>query len=153
MAEEFHLNGNGGAAVGGEDDQETINSAYKAIKDLKRNDGQLVTLTKQEMGLLHKLLQAATEEYREQAMWRMVDFLDDDEALNHVSAYYEASELGMDTKFNVAFMFALCSVSRKGARNNLMAQIFDTLSHQKYTANLPKEKSGNYVNPRSPIGS
>ena len=131
--------------------QEQLNAAMLQLKNLTRADGALVQLTKQDLGLLRTILSASTEEFKEQLMWRMADFVDEDEALDHVAAYYEAKELGMDTGFNVAFMFALCSANRKYNRTNLMAQIFDTLSHQKITSNAPRYKNAGNTNPRSPL--
>lgn len=130
--------------------QEQLETAYVNLKDVAR-PGAMLQFGKQELGLLHTILRASTEEYKELAMWRMCDFIDEDEAQDHVAAYYEAKELGMDTSFNVAFMFALCSVNRKGNRSNLIAQLTDTLQHGKWAASNTKDRSHNGVNPRSPL--
>ena len=133
--------------------QEQLQTACKKLGDLTRSDGSLVSLTKQDLSLLQWMLRATSEEYREQSMWRMCDFCDEDEALDHVAAYYEAKDLGMDTSFNVAFMFALTSANRKGLRTNLMALISDTLQHGKWVSAQPKGKDHGYTNPRSPLSS
>ena len=93
--------------------QEQLNSAYKKLTDLAGGGTSMVTLTKQDLSLMKQILTAASEEYKEQIMWRMCDFIDEDEALDHVAAYFEAKDLGMDTGFNVAFMFALVSANRR----------------------------------------
>lgn len=137
-----------------QESQEQLTAVFKKLSDLKRGDGSLVTLGKQELSLLQKMLSTGTEEYREQQMWRMGSFMDEDEALDHVAAFYEAKDLGMDTSFNVAYMFALCSVNRKGNfANNLLAILTDTLQHGKW-ANAPegKKQHGN-SNPRSPLSN
>lgn len=130
--------------------QEQLEGAFKKLSELTRRDGSLVTLTKQDLSLLQQMLRGVTEEYREQSMWRMCDFCDENEALDHVAAYYEAKDLGMDTTFNVAFMFALCSANRKGFKNNVIAVISDTLQHGKWVGTKQKGKDG-YVSPRSPL--
>lgn len=132
--------------------QEQLNVAYKKLSELSRGNGSLVTMSKQELSLLQKMLSTGTEDYRESQMWRMCSFLDEEEALDHIAAYYEAKELGMDTTFNVSFAFALCSANRKGNfANNLMSLLTDTLQNGKWAnAEKGKRKDGNY-NPRSPL--
>jgi len=80
----------------------------------------------------------------------MCSFLDDDEAKDHVAAYYEAKDLGMDTSFNVAYAFALCSANRKAGWNNLIGNLLDTMQHGKW-AQAPQGKVKNGANPRSPL--
>lgn len=135
-----------------EESQEQLQTALLKLDSLHRGDGSVVTMTKAELGLLQTILRSTTEAYKEQMMWRMLDFMDEDEALDHVAAYYEAKELGMDTSFNVTFVFALCSVNRKGNRSNLLAMILDALQHGKW-AQPAKGKSNGYQNPRSPLSS
>jgi len=137
-----------------EESQEQLQAVYKTLKELKGPNGQLVSMGKQDLALLKQILSANTEEYREQMFWRMVSFVDEDEAHNHVAAFYEAQELGMDTKFNVAYLFAMCSVNRKGNfTSNLITQLTDTMQMAKHA--YPPNKKGNYGNgnPRSPIGN
>lgn len=137
-----------------EESPEQLEAVYKKLKDLKGPDGQLVTLGKQELSVVQKILSTATEKYREEQMWRMCDFTDDEEALDHVAAYYEARDLGMDTSFNVAYAFALCSTNRKGGfRNNLLANILDTLQHGKWASSYQKKDKYGSTKPRSPIGN
>lgn len=149
---EFRLNPNGHEDVE-EETQEQLDTAFKTLSSLRREDGSLVTLTKQDMSLLKAVLLTSTEKYREQQMWRMVDFLDDDEAMDHVAAYYEAKELGMGTDFNVAYMFALCSANRKTNKSNLIAQILDTVQHGKWVDNNKGKKQYDRSNTGSPIGN
>jgi|SRR3989304_7232906 len=150
-------NGNGhieeeGVAVVGEESQEQLESAYKKLGDLTRG-GSPLRFTRQELGLLHRMM-TAPEEFREEQVFLLCDFLDENEALDHVAAFYEAKELGMDTGFNVAFMFALAASNRKMGRTNRIAAILDAMSHQKFTSNVSgKGKGAQYVNPRSPLSS
>lgn len=130
--------------------QEQFDTALKNLKGLTKPDGQLVSISKQDLSLLKQILTAASEEYKEQIMWRMCDFLDEEEALDHVAAYYEAKDLGMDTGFNVAFMFALVSANRQTTHTNLMAQLIDAVQHGKWAQTFTKGK-GNGHNPRSPL--
>ncbi len=148
---EFKLGGNG-AKPEEEETPEQLTSAYKRLSDLvgKGQDGSLVTLGKQELSLLQKILSTGTEEFREQQFWRMCSFLDDDEAKDHVAAFYEAQDLGMDTGFNVAYAFALCSVNRKINWTNLLGNLLDTMQHGKW-AQAPQGKGKNAANPRSPL--
>lgn len=135
-----------------EESQEQLQGALKKLQSLTLPDGSVVSMSKQELSLLQRILQAATEEYKEQSMWRMCSFIDTNEALDHVAAFYEAKELGMDTSFNVAFMFSLCSVNDKGTRSNLMAQLLDTLQHGKWAPGSMKGgKQSGSTNPRSPL--
>jgi len=131
--------------------QEELNSAYIKLSQLKRQDG-IITMSRQELSLLQKILSTGTEEFRAEQMWRMCSFLDQEEALDHIAAYYEAKELGMDTGFNVAYAFALCSANRKGNfNNNLIAMLSETLQHGKW-ANAQRIKTNDSGrSPRSPL--
>lgn len=133
-----------------EETQEQLDSAYKKLTDLAGGGTSMVTMTKQDLSLMKQILTAASEEYKEQIMWRMCDFVDEDEALDHVAAYYEAKDLGMDTGFNVAFVFSLVSANRKTNKSNLIAQILDAMQHGKWIPNF-KKGQGNGHNPRSPL--
>lgn len=132
-----------------EESPEQIKAVLKNLSDLKREDGSLVRLTPQQLSLLQKMLTAPEEHKREQ-VFLICDFLDEEEALDHVAAYYEALDLGMDAGFNVAFMFALAASNRKGDKTNRVAMLLDALQHVKYTANTVGQKHGDR-NPRSPI--
>lgn len=132
-----------------EETQEQLDTAFKRLSDLTKGDASMVTMSKQDMSLMKQILTAASEEYKEQIMWRMCDFVDEDEALDQVAAYYEAKDLGMDTDFNVAFIFALVSANRKTNKTNLMSQILDTLQHAKFAPNMKGKSNGH--NPRSPL--
>lgn len=139
-----------------EETQEQLDVAYKKLTDLvgqgTDGTGALVTFGKQELSLLQKILSTGTEEFREQQFWRMCSFIDEDEAKDHVAAFYEAKDLGMDTSFNVAYAFALCSANRKQSfSNNLLANILDSLQHAKWaTANQGKVKN-NGSSSRNPL--
>ena len=132
--------------------QEQLETAAKRLKDLVSGEGSsMVTMGKQDMALMKQILTAASEEYKEQIMWRMCDFIDEDEALDHVAAYYEAKDLGMDTDFNVAYMFALVSANRKTSKTNLMSQILDALQHAKFAPSFKKNGGNNGHGTRSPL--
>ena len=132
------------------EDQEQLNTAYKRLSELGSGDASMVTMSKQDLSLMKQILTAASEEYKEQIMWRMCDFIDEDEALDHVAAYYEAKDLGMDTSFNVAFMFALVSANRRTTHSNLIGQLIDAVQHGKWAPNVTKGK-GNGYSSRSPL--
>lgn len=137
-----------------EESQEQLQAVHKRLTELKGPDGQLVTLGKQELSLLKQILAANSDKYNEQMMWRLCSFMDDNEAFDHVAAFYEAKETGLDTGFNVAFAFALCSVNRKGNfANNLIGAMTDTLQMGKHAWTPNKKGNNGNSNPRSPIGN
>jgi hypothetical protein len=130
--------------------QEQLQTAFKNLSELADGGASMVTMSKQDLSLMKQILTAVSEEYKEQIMWRMCDFVDEDEALDHVAAYFEAKDLGMDTDFNVAFMFALVSANRKTNKSNLISQILDAMQHGKWTPYFKKGQSNGH-NPRSPL--
>lgn len=134
-----------------EETQEQLNTAYKNLLELGDGKTSMVTMSKQDLSLMKQILTAASEEYKEQIMWRMCDFIDEDEALDHVAAYYEAKELGLDTGFNVAFMFALVSTNRKTSKSNLIALILDTVQHGKWAPRITKGRANGNITARSPL--
>jgi len=150
MAKELELETGPDGHEPEEETQEQLDTAYKKLRDLAGGGTSMVTMTKQDLSLMKQILTTTSEEYKEQMMWRMCDFLDEDEALNHVAAFYEAKDLGMDTGFNVAFMFALVSANRKTNKTNLISQILDTMQHSKWIPSF-KKGQGNGHNPRSPL--
>jgi len=134
-----------------EETQEDIEIAWQKLSAMKRGDNTLVTFGKQELSLMQKILSTGSESYREEQIWRMCDFVDEDETLDHVAAYYEAKELGMDTSFNIAYAFALVSANRKGSKTNLISMLTDTLQHGKWATNPQGSKKSNDTNSRSPL--
>ena len=150
MDTEIETGGNGHLTP--EETGEQLEHAAAILSAEELADGSVTSITKQELSLLQKMLSTATERYREETIFRMGSFLDEEEALDHVAAYYEAKELGMDTSFNVAYMFALCSANRKGAfANNLLSLLTGTLKDSKFPT--PQKGKTDYVakNPRSPL--
>lgn len=142
-------NGNGNGHV--PESEEQLDGVLKRLQNIKRGDGAVVSMTKQELGLLQTILRSASESYREETFWRIVDFMDSDEAFDHVAAFYEAKDLGMDTTFNVSLVFALCSVNHKGGHNNLYSLVMDTMQFGQHArANQPRGKDAS-KNPRSPL--
>ena len=135
-----------------EESQEQLQTVYKKLSELGGDGASMVTMSKQDLSLMKQILTSASEEYKEQTMWRMCDFLDEDEALDHVAAYFEAKDLGMETEFNVAFIFALVSANRKTNKSNLISQILDTVQHGKWAPNFKKGKSDGNYSSRSPLG-
>jgi hypothetical protein len=146
-------NGNGTVAeLEQTESPEQIQGLYAKLSELKRGDGSLVTLSKQDMSLMQKILTTGNEAYKDEQFWRMCSFLDEDEAKDHVDAFYEAKDLGMDTGFNVSYAFALVATNRKTAMTNLIAQLTDTLQHGKWAGAAQQGNKGQgHGNSRSPI--
>lgn len=135
-----------------EESQEQLQAVYKKLSDLKREDGVLVTLTKQDLSLLKTLIHAPEREDDFIRIALICDFLDEDEANRELEAFYEAQRLGMDTNYNIAHALSRAAVNRKGGHtSSRVAMLLDTMSHQKFTTNQPRQKYGNYTNPRSPL--
>ena len=131
--------------------QDELDVSYKKLSDLMGNEGtSMVTMSKQDMSLMKQILTAASEEFKEQMLWRMCDFIDEDEALENVNAYYESKDIGMDTGYNIAYTFSLTSAHRRTAGTNLISQMLGALQMSKWS---PSSKKGNDNghNPRSPI--
>jgi hypothetical protein len=147
----FHLNGQDGAV--GTETEEELSTVHKTLQQLKGADGVLVSLTKQDLGLLKQMLhspEAAGDDFTRIVL--ICDFLDDDEANNELDAFWEAKRLGMDTNYNVDHALSRAAINRRGAhRNSRVAALMDTMSHQKYTSNTPKGGGGGSQNPRSPL--
>lgn len=136
-----------------EETQDELDNAVKTLQSLKGPDGQMLKMGKVELSLLQKMLSTATEEFREEQIFRMMDFMNEDEAADHVAAYYEAKDLGMDTSFNVANMFALCSVNRRGSfSHNLIAILTETLQYGKWPTSQRNGKNGS-SGKGSPLGN
>lgn len=151
--EELKFSNNGHETYEEEESPEQLQEVAKRLSELTR-PGNMITMGKQELSLLQKILSTASEQYREEQIWRLMSFMDEEEAYKHVAAYYEARDLGMDTSFNVAYAFALVSVNRKGAfNNNLLASLMDTLQHGKWANQYAKGRTYGTTNPRSPIGN
>ncbi len=146
------MNGNGSAEIElTGDDQADLKGLKDRFDNIAEGQGAAIKLSRAELGLLHKMI-TAPEEWRKEQVFLMADFLDEDEALDHVAAYYEALDLGMDTGFNVAFIFALAACSRKMVKNNRVALLLDSMQHVKYTANVPKDyQGGGPVKHNSPL--
>ena len=123
--------------------QTQIDESMKKLKSLTGSDGQLVTLGVQELSLMHKMLSTGSETYKELEWWRMCDFEDTDESLDHLAAYFEAKRLHMDMDLNVSYAFAMSSVNRRGHQTNLLGAILDTLQHGKWASSpQPKREGG-----------
>lgn len=148
---EFHLGNNGHGDTEDLETQDELNLAYKKLSELKRGDGIITGLNKQDIGLLKQLLHTPDKDADFTAIVLICDFLSDEEADKELNAFYEAKRLGMDTQFNIDHALSRVAVNRKGShRTSRAALIMDTISHQKYTTNTPGVKS-NGNNPRSPL--
>jgi hypothetical protein len=148
------IGGNGTGTLEAEPEtQEQLDTIGRRLSELKRADGSVVHFTKQELTLLKQILSTGTEKFREETIWRMCSFMDKEEAHFAVSAYYEAVETYMDTSFNIAMVFAQCSINSKGNfTNNLISFLGGTLQNGKWPQ---EQRDKNYAskNPRSPISS
>jgi hypothetical protein len=150
---EFKLNGHNGSDAADLETTEELNTAYKKLSELKGTDGVLVSLTKQDLGLLKQFVHAPDRSDDFIRIVQICDFLDEDEANNELDAFYEAVRLGMSTEYNVAHALSRASINRKGShQNSRVAAILDTMSHQKFTSNQPAGKGGGGSgNSRSPL--
>ena len=150
-ATEYHLGDNGHKDVE-EESQDQLNTAAKNLQSLVRGDGSVTSMGKVELSLLQKMLTPLSDELKDVLFFRMCDFIDDEEAVDHVNAYYEAKDTGMDTSFNVALMFALCSANRRGGfQSNLIGVLTDTLQHAKWANTQKRTKEYDNYKSRSPI--
>lgn len=148
---EFHLDGNGHGDIEVTETMEELKAATLRVDKL-RDDGVLVSMGKQELSLLQKML-TAPESAKDMQVFLIADFMDEDEAHDHVAAYFEAKELGMDTDLNIAYIFAMCSTNRKGSKTNRVAMLLDALQHVKYTTNTQQDKKGDGYKSRSPLSA
>lgn len=130
--------------------QEQLDAVMLKVKDIKREG--ILTIPHESLSLMQAMLYATIEEYKNQQWWRMCDFQDEEEAADHIAAFYEAKELGMDTTFNVAYAFSLCSVNRKSSfMSNLISVLNDTLQHGKWA--MAQNKKGSNGNKGGPLSS
>lgn len=129
-------------------------TARAKVEEMRGGEGNAITnVVQSELGLLKMIISAAAmDKLQDHLFWRMSSFLDENEALDHVAAYWEAKDLGMDTAFNLDYIFALCSANRKIGRTNLTAAILDSISSFRYTSNQPKDdKKGTGVRSTGPL--
>lgn len=121
-------------------ENEQEQSARDRVEKWRSENPAISNLGMTELSLLKQMI-TAPEEWRKEQVFLICDFMDHDEAYDHVAAYYEAKDLGMDTGYNIAYMFACAASSEKFARNNRITQLLDSLSHFRYTTNTPKEEA------------
>jgi len=135
-----------------EEEEARVKTARDKVEEWQKNDSQIASLSGVELSLLRQML-TVPEEYRRQQIFLISEFMDQEEALDHVAAYYEALELGMDTGFNVAYMMALAATNRReNARSNRVAAILASLSSFRYTTNTPKDEKKRANSPeRGPL--
>jgi len=132
-----------------DESQEQLDNVFKKLSALGDGETSLASMSKQDLSLMKQIL-SASEEHRKEAIWRMCDFVDADEALDHVAAYYEAYELGMDIGFNVSFIFALVSANRKTNKSNLISQLLGALQMGKWAPQTQKGRTNGHSS-RSPL--
>ncbi len=133
------------------EDQGTLNAAYKKLSELRGEDGVVVSLTKQELGILKQLIHAPERTASLTDILLICDFLTEEEADDELEAYYEAKRLGMDMQFNIDHALSRAAVNRKGHRSSRAAMVMDAMSHQRFTSNVPKGKYDKSSNPRGPL--
>ena len=148
MTLEEKVNNNGHVE---EETPEDIEIAFQNLSKVSRGDNTLVTFGKTEMSLMQKMLNTDTEKYKEESIWRLMNFADEEEAMAHIAAYYEAKDLGMDTSFNISYANSLVSTNRKTVWSNLIGMLADTLQHGKWATGQNVKGKGNGTNPRSPL--
>lgn len=153
--ENFKLGGNHNDSVDELEETETpedIAAAFKNIQDLKRGDGVLVRMTKQQLGVIAKTLAPPEdiENFPNLIQFLMIgDYIDEDEADKVTAAFNEAKRFGMDIQNLVIWVANRLAANRKGIRNNRAAQIYDTFSHQKLTNYQPVRSKRGDINPNS----
>ncbi len=119
-----------------------LKAAYKKLDDLRRGDGQLISMSKEHLGVIAQTLHipGSIDEYRQILI--ITEFLDDEEARDFVAAIWECKRYGMDIGPVIDEAIARCSVNRKGVRSNRVAQLLDAFSHTKITSNVPNSGKG-----------
>jgi len=139
---------------GGKEAEASVARLKGYLDEVASQQGVAISMTPGQLSLMARML-TAPEEYRKVQFFFLADFLDEEEAKDHVDAFFEALELGMDTMFNVAYVFALAACNRKSLKVNRVAAILDALQHVKYTANIPKGASSSPppMQPKSPLSS
>lgn len=132
---------------------EELEAVHKKLSDLIRPDGQLISMSKEQLGLLKQFIHAPESEFDSFiSMVMIMDFTSEEERQDVVNAYYEAKSLGMDTKWNMADALSRAATNRKGAHvNSRVATIGDIMSHQKQTINSGGKQKSGYVHPNSPL--
>lgn len=121
------------------------------INQLRGDIPLLASLNNEGLSLLKTMI-TVPEEYRRQQIFLLAEFMDPEEALDHVAAFYEAEELGMNTDFNVAFMLSLAATNRsENSRSNRVAAILGSLSSFRYTTNQSKESRSGNSDQRGPL--
>lgn len=135
--EQLELPGSDGA--GQEEEDARVLMARGKIEEWRKEGGAVSNLSRSDLTLL-KMFVSAPEEYKRESFFGICDFLDQEEALDHVAAYYEALELGMDTSFNFAFCMALTACNRKTNRSNRVYSILNSLSSFRYITNQSGDK-------------
>lgn len=127
----------------GDDEGNRLAIAKEKIDGWKNEKSAVSNIVQNELGLLKTVLMAsAYEDLKEHLFWRMCSFCDEEEALDHVAAYHEAKELGMDTDLNINFIFALCSANRQINHSNLVSEVLGSISSFHYTTNERKDRKG-----------
>jgi hypothetical protein len=132
--------------------QEELQAVHKKLSDLTREDGILVSLTKQQLSLLQQMLHSPDDGDKFTKIALTLDFESEDERRKVVAAFYEAVRLGMNTDWNISDALSRCATNRKNShRTSRVGFIGETLSHSKFTSNVPRGKESGSSNPRSPL--
>ena len=142
--------------TGGDGDLEGTEARERLTQIMEGAEkGAVTNFMEAQLGIHKTLLTAGVyDEMKKFTFWRMCKFIDEDEALDHVAAFYEAEELGMSTDFNISYVFALCSANRKINTTDLISSILGSMSSFRYITNQPKgnKDHGNDKVQQSPLG-
>lgn len=124
------------------------------LGDLTRPGASLPQLSKQEMGLLHKMMMGGSQNPGQSLgldFLRTGFFETDEEALDFAAAFIEAKDIGFSTELHQAVFNAKCSVNRRGMWANLMGLLTDTLQHAKFAGGQQQPNGRHYGSNSSPL--
>lgn len=153
MPEDFHLEGDGHTKVDDLEELETLQAVNKDLAKFQRPDGQILRLTRAQLGVIAKTLSTFSDDKISQLLQFLMiaDFVDGDEADDVSAAITESDRFGLDREPILIWVANRIAANRKGIRTNRVAQLYDMFSHQKFTQTVPKGKDDYARNPRSPI--
>ena len=143
----------------GED--ERLTPVLKELSELAHRDGQVVSLTPQQLSLLQQFIHHP-DSFQDDPMIQMcfvLEFEDDDERRCVMDAYAEARELGMDISWNIRDAISRAATpSKMGQRMSRVQLIGEILTHSKFTTNYQPSSGNNNQGgrnggrPNSPLG-
>ena len=110
------------------------------LKHGPRQDGIGGNISSTNLSVIKHMFLGVPERYKDSAFWLIASFLDEDEAQDHVDAYHEALELGMDTTWNVDSVLARAAAYRVYKGVNRISEILNALSSFRYTTNQSNQQ-------------